>query len=111
MKKITLFAVFLLYIHFLQAQENAATKLAIHIAKKIADSLGLTNEQRTKLVYVNMDLYNEKKKFYDKTKKKEVMEKELQKIERTRNKRYEKVLTKEQYALYLQKKRNLVKNN
>lgn len=112
MKNIILFVLLLLSVQVLKAQEiDATAKLARHIAQKMSDTLDLNDEQQKLLVDINMGLSKRKARFFQKSAKKQDVERELQKIERTRDEQYEKVLTKEQYTLYLKKKGNLVSAN
>jgi hypothetical protein len=107
---IVFFSVGGLYAQNQQAQTPGA-QLAHHIADKMADTLGLTNQQRAKVFTINMELDRRKSEARAKSPDRAVMGKELQKIETGRDALYKSVLTEEQYTLYLQKKRHLVSRN
>lgn len=113
MKKMFAIVVFVLAVNYLQAQEQntPAAKLAHHIADKMADSLGLNNQQRAKVFQVNMDLNKQKTQARGKSQDRAVVGKDLQRIEGTRDSLYKTLLTATQYGLYIQKKRHLVTNN
>jgi hypothetical protein len=113
MKKIFGFTIllFAVFTACAQQQETPEAQVAHKIANKMADSLGLTNQQRANLFAINMELSKKKKEARKKSTDRAIVGQELQKIEGTRNGMYKTVLTQEQYSLYLQKKRNLVNNN
>jgi hypothetical protein len=113
MKKIFVFVVlfFAVLTVCAQQQESPESKLAHKIANKMADSLGLDNQQRAKIFNINMELSRQKKLARKKSTDRSVVGQELQQLEGTRDGMYKTVLTTEQYSLYLQKKRNLVNNN
>lgn len=113
MKKIVIVVVLFFSVQAMKAQQREASEaqVAHKIANKMADSLGLTNQQRAKIFSINMDLSKKKKEARKKSTDRTVVGQELQQIEGTRNAMYKTVLTQEQYMLYLQKKRNLVNNN
>lgn len=114
MKKIVLavgFCFSVLLLKAQQAQETPEAQVAHKIANKMADSLGLTNQQRAKVFTINMELSKKKKEARKKSTDRTTVGQELQQIEGTRNAMYKSVLTTKQYNLYLQKKRNLVNNN
>jgi hypothetical protein len=92
-----------------QPSDNTpAAKLASHIADKMKDSLGLSSQQRAKVFQVNMDLYKQKMGARGKSKDRTTVGKDLQQIEKGRDDLYKPILSEQQYALYLQKKRNLI---
>jgi hypothetical protein len=95
---------------FLRSQENntPAAQIAHHIADKMADTLGLTNQQRAKIFNINMDLHKQKDQARSRSQNRDEVGRDLQKVEGTRDSLYKGVLTEAQYVLYLQKKRNLV---
>ena len=110
MKKILFVLTLVFCASVLQAQEqnNPAAKLAHHIADKMKDSLGLTNLQRAQVFQINMDLYKQKLSARKKSTDRTVVGAEMQQVEKSRDSLYQQVLTEQQYALYKQKKRNLV---
>ena len=113
MKKIFVLASLICLGYFLKAQDDntPAAQIAHHIANKMADTLGLTNQQRAKIFVINMDLYREKTEARGRSQNRDVVGRDLQKIEGKRDSLYKQELTETQYVLYLQKKRNLVSNN
>ncbi len=91
-----------------QSQNTPDAQLAHHIADKMKDTLGLSNQQRANVFQINMDLHKNKKEARGKSNDRTVVGKDLQKIEASRDERYKAVLTIEQYTKYLSKKRKLV---
>lgn len=110
MKKIFVFAFLFFFCNYLQAQDQSspAARVAQHIADKMADTLGLTSQQRGKIYAINMDLYKLKAVARGKSQDRAVVGKELQAIEGTRNSLYKSILSVQQYVIYLEKKRRLV---
>lgn len=110
MKKLLALGVLFCSTYFLKAQQNntPAAQLAHHIANKMADSLGLSNQQRAKIFVINMDLHREKTEVREHSQNRDEVGRDLQKIEAKRDGLYKIELTAAQYTLYLQKKRNLV---
>ena len=113
MKKIIIIIAFVFVKNILlgQEQNTPAAKLAHHIADKMKDTLGLSNQQRARVFQVNMDLYKQKTKARAASQDRAIVGKDLQRIEGTRDSLYRPVLTVPQYNLYIQKKRFLVTNN
>jgi hypothetical protein len=113
MKKILLFIIFLVAACSLNAQQDntPAAQLAHHIAEKMKDTLGLSNQQRARVFQINMDLFHQKDEARKKSTDRAVVGRDIQTIEKTRDSLYKLELTAEQYLLYLQKKRWLVNNN
>jgi hypothetical protein len=113
MKKILVLMILFFGCHFLKAQESntPAAQLAHHIADKMADTLGLSNQQRAKIFAINMDLHKQKTEARSKSQDRTVVGNELQRIEVSRDAMYKTVLTENQYGVYLQKKRYLVTSN
>lgn len=91
-----------------QPAQTPGARLAHHIADKMADTLGLTQQQKAKVFTINMELDRRKSEARAKSSDRAVVGKELQKIENGRNALYKSVLTEEQYTLYLQKKKQLI---
>jgi hypothetical protein len=118
MKRLSCFALLFFTALTLAAQQPSiivdettpAAKLAHHIADKMADSLGLTSQQRAKIFAVNLELHKQKASARTKPQDRDSIGKDLQQIENKRNGLYKTVLTPEQFQLYLEKKRLLVSN-
>jgi len=91
-----------------QQENTPAAQLAHHIANKMADTLGLSNEQRAKIFVINMELYRRKTEARGRSQNRDQVGIDLQKIESKRDSLYKAELTEAQYLLYLQKKRILV---
>lgn len=96
---------------YVLAQDIPITKLAKHISDKMSDSLGLTIQQRAKIFLINEDLAKQKEKARKKNVDRERIRKEMQLIEEFRDGLYKKILTKQQFTLYKQKKVRLVSAN
>lgn len=112
MKKSIVVAVAFLFSSTLWGQnaDTPAAKLAHYIADKMADSLSLTSQQRSKVFSINMELHKQKAEARKKSTDRSVVGKELQIIEGARDSFYKSVLTEQQFELYLQKKRTLVRS-
>lgn len=96
---------------YVLAQDIPITKLAKHISDKMSDSLRLTIQQRAKIFLINEDLAKQKEKARKKNVDRERIRKEMQLIEEFRDGLYKKILTKQQFTLYKQKKVRLVSAN
>ena len=88
-----------------------ATQLANHIAQKMKDSLGLTEQQRNQVYDINMQLHNQKMSLRQQYGNSDSTRFYTQRIEGTRDSLYHTIITGNTYTLYLQKKRNLVTAN
>jgi hypothetical protein len=111
MKKLIFLTTTLFFLSYcLKAQQGntPAAQLAHHIANKMADTLGLSNQQRAKIFTINMDLFNQKKDARERSQNRDQVAIDLQKIEAQRDSLYKVELTEAQYLLYLKKKKNLV---
>ena len=74
------------------------------------DTLGLSEDQRTQLYQINLQLHQakvDKRQLYTGT---DSLQIHIQRVEGTRDSLYRQVLTLEQHVLYLQKKNNLINN-
>ncbi len=112
MKKIFIvFSAFFFSIGTTNAQENNPEKLAEKMADAMKDSLNLNKKQRDDIYAINMQLHDEKVKARKQSTNRAVVGKELQRIENTRDHLYKQVLKENEYALYKQKKRNLIKKH
>jgi len=90
------------------SSNTPAAQLAHHIADKMTDSLHLSNQQRAKVFQINMDMHKEKTSARGKSHDRNIVGRDLQAIEKSRDERYKGVLTTEQYTTYLAKKQNLI---
>jgi hypothetical protein len=104
---------FVLNANIVFAQEqNPAQSLASKQAKKMQDSLNLTNAERQQIFQINMDLHKSKTEVrQNNTNNRAETGRQLQRIENTRDSLYRTVLAEQKYQLYRQKKRNLINNN
>ena len=91
-------------------QDNHA-QLALHIASKLTDTLGLSNQQRAKIFTINMDLAKQKMNARKKVIDREKIRVEMQQVEEFRDGLYKEVFTMEQYAVYISKKKTLLSTN
>ena len=92
-------------------QVTTATQLADKIAQKMKDSLSLTDQKKTQIYDINLQLHNwkiEARQLYGNT---DSLGRMLQRVENRRDSLYRNVLSVSEYELYQQKKRNLVNNN
>lgn len=87
-----------------------AEKVANTIAKKMADSLSLTDGQRQGIYNLNMQLHSQKMEVRNHYAAYDSLRIYMQRIENTRDSLYHTVLNETQYQLYLQKKTNIVNN-
>lgn len=90
-----------------QAQ-TVAEDIAGRIAKKMKDSLSLNETQRQQVYDINMRLTSQKQAARAASTDRDIVGKELQRIENTRDGLYQPVLGEEKYLLYKQKKKALV---
>lgn len=99
---------------FTSLQLNAQTpgeQLATKIAKRLKDSLVLTEAQQTQLYKINMELHNQKQVAFQRYTVPDSLRIHVQKIENTRDTLYSTVLSPTKYLLYKQRKRELLYNN
>ena len=107
--------VFLLIVMIVAGQnltaQSPAKQLAGRIAQKMKDTLGLTEIQKDSLYVINMQIGDHKADARRQYTAPDLLRTTIQQVENTRDSLYRRVLTEQQYALYRQKKRNLVNNN
>lgn len=111
MKKYIITVAVLLIVNYVNAQTPNAHALAQHIAKKMKDSLSLTESQRIQIRDINLQIHNDKaamRQLYSGT---DSLRIKIQSVENSRDALYQPVLGEVKYALYLQKKRYLVTSN
>ncbi len=113
MKKTFLLVLATMLIHLSsQAQAATAQELAEKIARKITDTLSLTDSQYVQLLGKNLQLHQLKAQVWQLHDNNDsLLQVHLQRIENTRDSLYRPVLTNQQYLLYLQKKRTLVSSH
>ncbi len=78
------------------------------IAKKLQDSLGLTQNQKNQVYTINMLLHQQKIDIRQQHPQSYSLDRLFQKVENTRDSLYRTVLQEEKYLLYLQKKAWLI---
>ena len=114
MKKNALLLFCLIYsavVVFAQQQPTPAHALAMKWAKRMQDTLSLTNRERQKVFQINMNIYQDKTRVRQQyAGNMTVLTSETQKIENTRDSLYKEVLPINKYGLYIQKKRTLLTN-
>lgn len=91
---------------------SKAAKFAVHISKKMKDTLSLNNVKATEIYLINIDLHNKKanaRNIYANDINQ--LRNAIQKIENTRDSLYAKVLNPQQYSLYKIKKGKLITIN
>lgn len=93
------------------AQSDDAEQVAQKIARKMKDSLQLTDQQKDQLYVINMELHNRKTVARQQHSTADALRNSLQRIENERDSLYKPVLTNDQFLLYRQKKRYLISNN
>jgi peptidoglycan hydrolase CwlO-like protein len=110
MKKILIVIVLIVTAAAAKSQSVIADSLAQKMSRKMKDSLSLTEEQRTQLYQLNLQLHEAKmgkRQLYTDI---DSLQIHIQRVENTRDSLYRAVLTSEQHVLYLQKKTKLINN-
>jgi len=92
-------------------QTTTAMELADKIAQKMKDSLGLSQQKKTQIYNINLQLYDLKTQARQQYANTASLGRLILRVENSRDSMYRNVLTSNQYSLYLQKKRYLVNNN
>ncbi len=90
--------------------QTMAEEIAGRIAKKMKDSLSLTETQRQQVYDINIRLTSQKQAARAASTDREIVGKELQRIENTRDGLYQPILGEEKFGTYKMKKNNLVNN-
>ncbi len=90
--------------------QSEAQNLAHKISQRMADSLGLTSNQKDLLYNVNMQLHDQKMLVRAKHNAVDSVGFYLQVVEDTRDSLYRPIITEEKYLLYKEKKTTLVSN-
>lgn len=111
MKKI-IFSFLILFVAIQEAaSQTPAEQLANKIAKKMKDSLSLSELQQNQVYEINLQLSEQKSTVRKEYRTSPVLATKIQQVENMRDSLYKEVLTEQQYVLYRQKKRKLVNNN
>ena len=110
MKNIVIVFFILFLVESSKAQDGAMV-LSDKIARKMKDSLSLSDSQKNQLYTINMQLVERKKALWVQYASRDSIAYYLQKIEGTRDSLYHTVLSDDKYLLYKQKKSRLVNNN
>jgi hypothetical protein len=85
--------------------------ISSRIADRMKDSLMLTMNQRNQIFSINVMLQNEKSSIRQLINSSDTIRIKIQLIENSRDSLYNTILSSQQYLLYREKKRNLIKNN
>lgn len=91
--------------------QTPAEQIAEKIARKMKDSLQLTDVQKTQIYQLNIQISDQKTLMRNQYTGSDSLRVKTQMVENTRDSLYHTVLSDEKYWLYIQKKRNLVNNN
>lgn len=100
--------ILLIFIHNISRAQSPAQKVAAAIAKKMQDSLDLTDSQSESIYSINMNLSNRKYEARQQISNRDSLTRKFQKIENSRDSLYLPVLGNEKYLLYKQKKIRLI---
>lgn len=95
---------------FSYSQGNPSVLLAQRIATRMKDTLSLTAFQTQQVYNVNLNLNIKKMQARNISTNRVIVGQAIQAVEKTRDSLYRIGLTLPQYQLYLQKKKNIVKN-
>lgn len=96
---------------FAVSAQSVAEQLADKIARKMKDSLLLTDQHKNQLYTLNMQLHQQKQIAFARYRGSDSLRIHLQRIENSRDSLYSTVLPPEKFQLYKQKKRALVTND
>lgn len=111
MKKLFVTLLFCSSFLIIHAQTSPAEMVAGNIARKMKDSLSLTEGQMQQIFAVNMQLHQKKLSMRQQYAGSAAVGMYLQKVENTRDSLYSIILSDNKYQLYKQKKKNLINNN
>jgi hypothetical protein len=111
MKKSFIAMFFVMTAGFVHAQNTAAEQLAENIARKMKDSLSLTEQEKNHVYGINLLLSNQKTAVRQQYSAPDSLRYHLQRVENSRDSLYREILNEEKFLLYRQKKRNLINNN
>ena len=96
---------------YAQAPVNYANLYAKKVAQRMKDSLSITDQQKNQVYELNMNLFAQKKIIWQTYTSRDSVQVHIQALEDTRDGLYRAILTDSQYALFLQKRHNLLNNN
>ena len=96
---------------FAQSDSSPASQIAERIAQKMKDSLELSNQQKTQLYSINMQIHEWKGNVRQQYSGTDSVGYYIQRMENRRDSLYRNVLNEEKYVIYKQKKRTLISNN
>lgn len=112
MKKIFILLLLIGYGVASNAQTGQAELLSDKIAKKMSDTLSLTQNQRSQIYATNMLLHKQKENIWRQFENQDsLLNVHIQRIENTRDSLYKPILGDVKYLQYKQKKRYLISNN
>lgn len=107
-----LLSISLVFASLLCYAQSPGEQLAERVAKKIKDTLSLTETQRSEIYSINIQLYQQKQEVFLKHKSAaDSLKFHIQRIENTRDTLYSTVLSQEKYLIYKQKKITLLFDN
>lgn len=86
----------------------SSQEVAERSANKMKDSLNLNKEQHKSIYKINLDLNKQKVGVYRNNPPRDLLQKQIQQIENTRDTLYSQILSKSQFQLYKQKKGRLM---
>lgn len=109
MKKwIILIVVFVITHINIYGQSAISDSIALRIARRMKDSLGLSQAQEASIYRINQNLHLFKQEIRTRYVEVDSIRKHFQIIENTRDSLYRTELPESKYLLYLEKKRNLI---
>lgn len=83
--------------------------IATNIGNRLSDSLGLDTRQRANIIQISYFLERKKAAAWRYTKDQGLIQRHLQEIENNRDKLYDSIMSRDQYAAYLQRKSTLLR--
>jgi len=98
-------------IAFYAGAQSPAADLSNRIARRMKDTLQLSDSQKNAIYAINMQLHAQKMSARQQYSAGDSLQYHIQRIENTRDALYGTVLSPEKYLLYLEKKKNLVSSN
>ncbi len=111
MKIVLVTVLFLLIGMASKAQSATAIQIADKIARRMKDSLSLTEQQKDSINSLNILLSNKKAQLRKQYTDIDSLQVHFQRVERLRDTLYKTILGDEKYLMYKKKKRYLVSNN